>query len=53
MEVIPQERKALFGMGEVGSMAKALVNVEKRVYEVGDKIMTHNQALHEGTRREI
>lgn len=53
IDQIPPERKALFGIGKVDSVSKAILNVEQKVKEVGDKIMTHNEALHDGTRKEI
>ena len=53
LETVPSERKALFGIGKIDTVANALLRVEQRVAEVGDKIMTHNEALHDGTRKEI
>ena len=49
IETLPQERRALFGIGKLDPVSSAILKVTQSVKEVGDKIMTHNEALHDGT----
>ena len=40
-------------MGDVLSVPNALLSVEQKVLESADKIMSHNEELHHGTRKEL